>query len=119
MDIGQSITIKDGTVISVEAVEGTDQCIARTGELCSRGGWSLVKVSKPNQDMRFDVPTIGPNTVTGVAQNGGTAIIVEADKTILVERETTLQLAQQHAVTIIAMSESEQQLQRDPNIAAA
>ncbi len=63
MDIGQTITIKDGTVIAVEAIEGTDACIERTGELCRRGGWTLVKVSKPNQDMRFDVPTIGPQTI--------------------------------------------------------
>ena len=105
MDIGQSITIKNGTVLSVEAVEGTDQCIARTGELCPNGGWTLVKVSKPNQDMRFDVPTIGPQTILGVAENGGTAIVIEAEKTILVQREETLQLAKQHGVTIIALHE--------------
>lgn len=105
MDIGQSITIKDGTVLAVEAVEGTDECIARTGALCRRGGWTLVKVSKPNQDMRFDVPTIGPHTVTNVADNGGTAIAVEADKTILVERETTLQIAKQRGITIVAMQD--------------
>ncbi len=94
-------------MLAVEAVEGTDQCIARTGQLCRRGGWTLVKVSKPDQDMRFDVPTIGPQTVTKVAENGGTAIVVEADMTILVEREETLRLAQQLGVTIVAMNESE------------
>mgnify|MGYP001827431967 CR=1 FL=1 len=102
MDIGQSITIKDGTVLAVEAVEGTDACIARTGELCPRGGWTLVKVSKPDQDMRFDVPTIGPNTIENVAKHGGTAIVVEADKTILVERDQTIGLAQKHGISIIA-----------------
>ena len=105
MDIGQSVTIKDGTVIAVEAVEGTDQCIARTGTLCRRGGWTLVKVSKPNQDMRFDVPTIGPQTITHVAENGGTAIVIEAEKTILVEREQTLRLAKKHGITIVALAE--------------
>ncbi|QEG02796.1 hypothetical protein Mal15_69170 [Stieleria maiorica] len=105
MDIGQSITIKDGTVLAVEAVEGTDECIARTGTLCRRGGWTLVKVSKPNQDMRFDVPTIGPQTVTRVAENGGTAIVIEADKTILVEREETFRLAKQHGITIVALAQ--------------
>ena len=108
MDIGQSITIKDGTVLAVEAVEGTDECITRTGELCRRGGWTLVKVSKPNQDMRFDVPTIGPQTVTRVAENGGTAIVVEAEKTILVEREKTLELARKHGVTIVALAPPKQ-----------
>ncbi|MCO8122037.1 UDP-2,3-diacylglucosamine diphosphatase LpxI [Stieleria sp. TO1_6] len=110
MDIGQSITIKDSTVLAVEAVEGTDACIERTGQLCRRGGWTLVKVSKPNQDMRFDVPTIGPQTVTRVAENGGVAIAVEADKTILVERETTLRLAKQHGVTIVALTNPSQRV---------
>ncbi|WP_419189436.1 LpxI family protein [Stieleria marina] len=107
MDIGQTITIKDGTVIAVEAIEGTDACIERTGQLCRRGGWTLVKVSKPDQDMRFDVPTIGPQTVQSVRDAGGTAIAIEADLTILVDRERTLQLAQQAGITIVAI-DSEQ-----------
>lgn len=118
MDIGQSITIKDGTVLGVEAVEGTDACIARTGKLCPRGGWTLVKVSKPNQDMRFDVPAIGPQTITGLAKNGGTAIVVEADMTILVEREKTLQLAKQHGITIVAYHRSSEIAQDKPTAAA-
>lgn len=104
MDIGQSITIKDGTVLAVEAIEGTDQCIQRTGEVCRRGGWTLVKVAKPNQDMRFDVPTIGPQTVEKVRDAGGKAIAIEADMTIVVEREQTLELAKQAGITIIAIS---------------
>ncbi len=71
LDIGQAITIKDGTVIAVEAIEGTDACIERTGQLCKRGGWALVKVSKPQQDMRFDVPTIGPQTIQRVQRCQG------------------------------------------------
>jgi DUF1009 family protein len=108
MDIGQSVTVKDGTVLAVEAVEGTDECIIRTGQLCRRGGWTLVKVSKPNQDMRFDVPTIGPQTVVRVAESGGTAIAVEADKTILVEREKTLKLAAKHGITIVALARADE-----------
>jgi DUF1009 family protein len=104
MDIGQTITIKDGTVIAVEAIEGTDACIDRTGTLCRRGGWTLVKVSKPQQDMRFDVPTIGPQTVRRVAQAAGTAIAIEAGKTILVEREATLKLATDLGISIIALN---------------
>jgi DUF1009 family protein len=103
MDIGQTITIKDGTVIAVEAIEGTDACIERTGELCRRGGWILVKVSKPNQDMRFDVPTIGPQTIERVRDAGGKAIAIEADKTILVEREQTLEMARKAGITIMAI----------------
>ena len=103
VDIGQTITIKDGTVIAVEAIEGTDACIDRTGELCRSGGWTLVKVSKPQQDMRFDVPTIGPQTVELVAKAKGAAIAIEAGKTILVEREQTLALANRRGISIIAM----------------
>ncbi|MGB7343751.1 MAG: UDP-2,3-diacylglucosamine diphosphatase LpxI [Pirellulaceae bacterium] len=107
LDIGQTITIKDGTVIAVEAIEGTDSCIERTGQLCRRGGWTLVKVSKPEQDMRFDVPTIGPQTIERVRDAGGKAIAIEADLTILVEREKTLQLAQQAGITIVAIDSAQ------------
>ncbi|MGB0597908.1 MAG: LpxI family protein [Rubripirellula sp.] len=103
MDIGQSITIKDGTVIAVEAIEGTDSCIERTGELCQRGGWTLVKVSKPNQDMRFDVPTIGPQTIQRVRDAGGKAIVIEADKTIVVNQEETLAAASEAGITVVAL----------------
>ena len=91
-------------MIAVEAIEGTDACIDRTGDLCRRGGWTLVKVSKPQQDMRFDVPTIGPQTVQRVAKAKGIAIAIEAGKTILVEREETLKLASDLGISIIAMN---------------
>ncbi len=119
LDIGQSITIKDGTVIAVEAIEGTDACIQRTGQLCRRGGWTLVKVSKPNQDMRFDVPTIGPRTVATVRQAGGKVIAIEAEKTIMVERDETIRLARQAGITIIAMEESEIKMSIIDSIRAA
>jgi UDP-2,3-diacylglucosamine hydrolase len=104
LDIGQSITIKDGTVLAVEAIEGTDACIQRTGTLCPRGGWTLVKVAKPSQDMRFDVPTIGPQTIEKVKSSGGTAIVIEAHRTIIVDREQTIADAVRHGIAIIAMS---------------
>ncbi len=107
MDIGQTITIKDGTVIAVEAIEGTDACIDRTGELCRRGGWTLVKVSKPQQDMRFDVPTIGQQTIQRVQQAGGKAIVIEADKTIVVDREETLAAARRAGITIVAIDDGD------------
>ncbi|MCG8649562.1 MAG: UDP-2,3-diacylglucosamine diphosphatase LpxI, partial [Pirellulales bacterium] len=107
MDIGQTITIKDGTVIAVEAIEGTDACIERTGQLCPRGGWTLVKVSKPNQDMRFDVPTIGPQTVQRVHRAGGKAIAIEADKTILVDQQQTLEAARAAGIRIVAIDPAE------------
>ena len=105
MDVGQTITIKDGTVLAVEAIEGTDACIERTGELCRRGGWTMVKVSKPEQDMRFDVPTIGPQTIERVRASGGKAIVVEAEKTIIVDREETLRAAQDAGITLVAVDD--------------
>jgi DUF1009 family protein len=103
LDIGQAITIKDGTVIAVEAIEGTDACIERTGVLCRKGGWTLVKVAKPNQDMRFDVPTIGPQTIERVRAAGGTAIIIEAGITIIVDQATTLEMASKAGITLAAI----------------
>ncbi|MEM6366148.1 MAG: UDP-2,3-diacylglucosamine diphosphatase LpxI [Planctomycetota bacterium] len=102
LDIGQAITIRDGVVIAVEAIEGTDACIQRTGSLCRRGGWTLVKVAKPNQDMRFDVPTIGTQTVQMVADAGGSAIVIEAGRTILLDASQTIALANQLGVAIQA-----------------
>lgn len=103
LDIGQSICIKDRTVLAVEAIEGTDACIERTGQLCPRGNWTLVKVAKPQQDMRFDVPTIGPKTIERMIAAGGKAIAIEAGKTILVDRDRTLRLANRHGICIISL----------------
>ena len=103
LDIGQAITVRNGTVIAVEAVEGTDACIARSGKLCKKGGWTLIKVSKPNQDMRFDVPTIGPLTIQQVADAGGSAIAIEAGKTIVVDQHQTIQLAEKLGISLIAI----------------
>ena len=70
----------DQLVLGVEAIEGTDGLIERTGKLCPRGGFSLIKIAKPNQDMRFDVPTIGPQTVEMVRDGKGKVIAIEADQ---------------------------------------
>lgn len=105
MDIGQSITVKDGTILAVEAIEGTDACIRRTGELCRRGGWVLVKVAKPDQDMRFDVPTIGPQTVQMVKDSGGVAIAIEAGRTIVVDQAETYAAASAAGIAIVAVKD--------------
>ncbi|QDV24485.1 LpxI family protein [Aureliella helgolandensis] len=103
LDIGQSITVQEQVVLGVEAVEGTDALIARTGNLCPRGGFTLIKVAKPNQDLRFDVPTIGMQTIERMAAAGGTAIAIEAGKTIFVDREATLALANRKGIAIISL----------------
>jgi len=78
LDIGQSVAVKERDIIAVEAVEGTDAMIRRAGELCRVGGWTLVKVARPNQDMRFDVPTIGPSTIRNLRDAGCRCLVVEA-----------------------------------------
>jgi DUF1009 family protein len=107
MDIGQSVTVRDGTALAIEAIEGTDGCIERTGTLCPRGGWSLVKVAKPNQDPRFDLPTIGLQTVENVHRCGGNAIAIEAHQTIIVDREVVLNYANRHGITIVSWAPSD------------
>ena len=78
LDIGQSIAVKEQEVIAVEAIEGTDRMIERAGSLCRHGGWTLIKVAKPDQDLRFDVPTVGPATIENLHRNGASALVVEA-----------------------------------------
>lgn len=102
LDIGQSITVKDQMVLGVEAIEGTDALIQRTAALCPRGGFTLIKIAKPNQDMRFDVPTIGRRTVEQMARAGGRSIAIEAGKTLLVERDETLDTANRLEISIVA-----------------
>jgi DUF1009 family protein len=102
LDVGQSVMVKDRSVLAVEAVEGTDQAIMRAGSLCRSGGFTVVKVAKPQQDMRFDVPTIGVNTVENIHKAGGKVLAVEAGKTILLDPEGTLAKADKLGVTIVA-----------------
>jgi DUF1009 family protein len=101
LDIGQTIVIKNGTIVAVEALEGTNKTIKRGGTL-AREGAIIVKVSKPNQDMRFDVPVIGVETVRIAAESGARAIAIEAGKTLLLERDALTGLANSLNVSIVA-----------------
>ena len=102
LDIGQSISVKERSVLAVEAIEGTDKAIARAGELCPSGGFVVVKVAKPHQDMRFDVPTIGIQTIETMHQSGGRVLAIEASKTILIDEAETVALADRYGITIVA-----------------
>ncbi len=101
MDIGQAVAVKEKEVIAVEAIEGTAAMIERAGRLCRSGGWTLIKVSKPQQDMRFDVPCVGPDTIRSLAQNGGKYLVVEAEKTIVIDKPETIELANELGITIL------------------
>ena len=95
------------TIIAVEAIEGTDRCILRGGELCPRGGFTVVKVAKPQQDMRFDVPTVGPATIASMKKAGASVLAIEADKTIFLDAEQTIAAADQAGIAILALREAE------------
>lgn len=104
LDIGQSIAVKETEVIAVEAIEGTDAMIERAGQLCPQGGWSLIKVAKPDQDMRFDVPTIGPDTIANLSKAGAGLLVIEAGKTLIVDREATIEAADRARIVVVARS---------------
>ncbi len=101
LDIGQAIAVREKEVIAVEAIEGTAEMIQRAGRHCKAGGWTLIKTSKPQQDMRFDVPCVGPETVRDLAENGGTCIVVEAGKTIIIDKPKTLELADELGICVL------------------
>lgn len=101
LDIGQTIIIKNGTIVAVEALEGTNEAIKRGGTLARKGA-VMVKVSKPNQDMRFDVPVIGVETVRIAAESGVRVIAVEAGKTLLLERDAVIALANGSNMSVVA-----------------
>jgi len=101
LDIGQAVAVKETEVIAVEAIEGTDRMIERAGQLCRSGGWTLIKTAKPNQDMRFDVPTVGPGTIENLKRHGATMLVVEAGKTLIVDRERTIAAADRAGIVVM------------------
>ncbi len=103
LDVGQSVVVKGQAVIAVEAVEGTDQCIRRAGQLCPSGGFTVVKVAKPQQDMRFDVPTIGIGTLQTLQQTGARVLAIEADKTVIIDAEQVKKFAEQNGISIVSV----------------
>jgi hypothetical protein len=100
MDVGQGVVVEDGVVLAIEAIEGTDAAIRRAAEL-GRGGAVVVKAAKSGQDMRFDVPAIGPRTIETMAQCGARVLAVEAGATIVLDDETVRQLAERHGISLV------------------
>jgi DUF1009 family protein len=105
LDIGQTVCVKNLTVLAVEAIEGTDECIRRAGTLCPAGNFTIVKVAKPQQDMRFDVPTIGPLTVQLMVESRARVLAVEAERTILLHPEESLRRANEHGLVVVALKD--------------
>jgi hypothetical protein len=108
LDIGQSIAVKERDIIAVEAIEGTDAMIRRAGRLCRVGGWTLVKVARPRQDMRFDVPTVGPATIRNLRDAKCICLVVEAGKTVIVDKAATLALADKLGIAVLGRRPEDQ-----------
>ncbi len=101
MDIGQAIAMLDLEVIAVEALEGTNAMIERAGSLCKAGGWTCIKVSNKNQDMRLDVPTIGATTVEKLRAARAACMVLEPGKTIILEKPKVIELAERYGIAIV------------------
>jgi UDP-2,3-diacylglucosamine hydrolase len=101
LDIGQSMAVREREVVAVEAIEGTDAMIRRTGELCRIGGWTLLKAAHPRHDMRFDVPTVGLRTIEMMVAAGGKCLVVQAGKTILSDKPRFLEAAEKAGIVVM------------------
>ncbi len=106
MDIGQTVVVKEGVVLAVEALEGTDQTISRGGQLGGVGA-VVIKGSKPAQDLRFDLPTVGPETIKTMSSVGATLLAVEAGCTVMVDRDEMVSTADQRGISILGWCREE------------
>lgn len=102
LDVGQSVVIKDKMIMAVEAIEGTDVCIKRGAKL-AKSGAVVVKVAKPKQDKRFDIPAIGMRTLRTMSYRHASLIAVEANETIIVDQEKVIKYADDHNIVIMAV----------------
>jgi DUF1009 family protein len=100
--IGQSLVVKEKVVLAIEAIEGTDEAIRRGGKL-GRKGVVVIKVAKENLDLRFDIPTVGPETVKTLKDAGVSCLAIEAGKTLILDREEMIRLADKAGISIIAL----------------
>lgn len=102
LDIGQTVVIKNLTVLAIEAIEGTDETILRGGNL-SGGGAVVVKVARPNQDMRFDIPVVGPRTLISMAKVNSKALALEKGKVFIVNKSKVIEIAEKNGISIIGI----------------
>jgi len=105
LDIGQTVLVKDQAVLAVEAIEGTDEAIRRGGLLCGQGA-VVVKVCKPQQDLRFDLPAVGTRTIQTMKQVKAACLAIEARKTIIIDQETVVRDADAAGITIVAIQDA-------------
>lgn len=105
LDLGQSVAVCDGACIALEAMEGTDAIMKRAASLVNGKPLRVVKLAKPNQDLRFDVPVIGPATVRLMSRLSVTAMAIEARKTLMIDRDELIRLADEAEISIVAVEE--------------
>jgi UDP-2,3-diacylglucosamine hydrolase len=103
LDIGQTLAVRDQAVVAVEAMEGTDAVIRRAGELGNKKNLTIIKVSKPGQDMRFDIPVIGLATLQTMIESGATALVIDANHTLVFDRDELLDTADRHSIAIVGL----------------
>ena len=101
IDVGQTVVIKDKAIVAIEAMEGTDRCILRGGEI-ARQDAVVVKMSKPKQDERFDVPVIGPRTIQTMVKVKASCLAIEAGKTLIIDDKSCVKLANKADICIVA-----------------
>lgn len=101
LDVGQTVCIRDKSVVAVEAMEGTDECIKRAGKITT--DFTVVKVARPKQDMRFDIPVIGMKTIEILKEAGASVLAVEAEKTLILELEDVVKSADENGICIVAV----------------
>lgn len=114
LDVGQSVAVKNQAVLAVEAMEGTDAMIHRAGSLCKKNGFTVVKAAKPEQDMRFDLPTIGLGTLKAMNEAGAAILVVEAGKTVFIDADAMIKYADQNGIIIVAIIEEDTKLPCSP-----
>jgi len=100
LDIGQTVVVRDQAVMAVEAIEGTDEAIKRGGSLAGEGA-VVIKISKPQQDMRFDVPVVGTQTLQSMAKVGARVLAIEAEKSILLDKDRFIHDAEMSGIIVI------------------
>ncbi len=109
MDIGQTVVVREKAVVAVEAMEGTDDAVRRAGRLVNNRNLTVIKVGKPHQDMRFDVPVVGLPTIETMIETGATALVLDARRTLMFDREEMISLADRHGIAIVGLTPLEPQ----------
>ncbi len=103
LEIGQCVVVKHRTILAVEAIEGTDEAIRRGGRLANGGG-VVVKMAKPQQDLRFDIPTVGPTTIASMQEVGAAVLAVEAGKTLMLDKPDLLDAARRASIAVVGIT---------------